>query len=376
LKKVFISAVIASLFSAPILAADYTNDIVAPSKLETSLQDIVKRIDLQSIKNDQVINGTTSKTVIDLMAFYQPIYADMMGNQATHDRIEFMVSLTNSALENSNIPVEVRLVNAQPIIGIPDSLQYNSILDEDGYEVEPGAAALFSERVLSSSGPDGGFPENNAVTAFGADLIVYYRDNRKQDKDPLGQASLGRELSTVFDVNASRDNQTVSDGTLAHEIGHNLNAGHEIDANDNIVYPSEDAHAYNCDLRNTIMWSMSEDNKHIMYSNPDIVANVIPCGDSTYANNSRVISENALIAAQRKVAPPVAGTVSFTERLYTVNENEDATVKITRTGDLSVETSVQVALIDETAIEGADFTTSFERINFPVGESVHILMLN
>ena len=303
MKKVFISAVIASLFSAPILAADYTNDIVAPSKLETSLQDIVKRIDLQSIKNNEVINGATSKTVIDLMAFYQPIYADMMGNQATHDRIEFMVSLTNSALENSNIPVEVRLVNAQPITGIPDSLSYMSTFDENGHVIVQGAAGIFSERSLSPYGPDGGYPEYNAVTAFGADLIVYYRDNRTHDNDPLGNAALGMDTSTVFDVNASRDNTTMSDSTLAHEIGHNLNAGHEIDANDNIVYPSEDAHAYNCDGRNTIMWSTSEDNEHIMYSNPDIVANVIACGDSTYANNSRVISENALIAAQRKVAP-------------------------------------------------------------------------
>jgi len=187
----------------------------------------------------------------------------------------------------------------------------------------------------------------------------------------LGNASLGREISTIFDLKAVNLSTKLSDNTYAHEFGHNLYAGHESTANDGISYEDIDAHAYSCGGKNTTMWSLGNpDNLHLFFSDPEKLEGGEYCGESGVADNKRVISKNALLAAERRTAPSVLGGVRFTKGQYDFSEEEGVvSITITRTGDLTESASVQVAMVDNLAKEGQDFLTSFERVEFQAGES-------
>ncbi|MEE2003381.1 Calx-beta domain-containing protein [Alkalimonas sp. MEB108] len=358
LRTYFPLALVANSFSvvADIPHAHTTacNDATHPHSFSVTLTELKARS--QERVSAMGVSADTN-FVIDLMAFYQPSYAEKMGAQWVHQRIQDMVDNTNLALSNSGIDAEIRLVNAQAITGIPDDMPY---LDTVG---TVDASGISSARILN---PYEGFPENTIYTAFGADLAVYIRDWNEdlQPAEVLGYGELGGELSTVFDgATAGKNN---ADFVLAHEIGHNFNAGHLTDDGGFTFLPA--AHAYECANRVTVM-GPAQPNGHRFYSSPDIVVDGEVCGIAGVADNTSVIREYAPLAAERRNAPSTVGTVSFVDSTYTINPGDNtAAILLRRTGDLTVSTSVQVALFDGTAIEGRDFFTSYERIEFLPGE--------
>lgn len=364
MKKTIISLCVATVFSTQ--AADvhhvhtaHCADAIKASPFTVTIDELKSRV-----------MATTSQTsldtdvVVDLMAFYQPSYADKMGEQWVHQRIQKLVDNTNTGLANSGIKATIRLVNAQPITGIPDDLHYSTSADGLVY----GAGTIASARIQN---PYENFPENAIYEAMGADLAVYIRDYNAdlQPENSLGFGSLGGELSTVFDTATLPTTDPLhpqGEYVLAHELGHNFEAGHLTDDGGFTFLPA--AHAYTCAGRTTIM-GPADPNGHRFYSSPSKVVNGEACGIEGVADNTSVIKEHIPLAAERRSAPVEIGTVSLLPS-YTINPGDaEAVITVNRTGDLSQEASVQVALFDDTAKEGRDFLTSFERVVFEQGNS-------
>ncbi len=340
------------------------NDMLRPTHFDVTVQE------LKSAGNAMPSIDSAGNAVIDLMVFYQPSYEKKVGAQVLHRRIAFKVEKLNAALAKNNIKGVVRLVNAQPVTGIPDDLHYQS--KEVNGLVVTGAGSVFSDRVLSPYGENGGYPENIVYTSMGADLAVYMRDYNRdlQPGAELGFGSLGGEVSTVFDTFAVGQNN--GDLILAHEIGHNLNAGHLTD--DGFTYLPA-AHAHTCGGVTTIMGPARSD-AHVFFSSPAISVGGEPCGVAGTNDNASVIAEYLPIASVRRSAPEVLGEVFFEKEIYEWLPGSDSiNVVIRRNGNVSDAASVQVAMKDGTAKEGADYKTSWQRVSFDAGSDVAIFQL-
>lgn len=334
-----------SLASTSTLAADM--DTLQLNNHSVSLSDI----------NSENLTLNNGVSVIDLVAFYQPSFSSLNGAQWAHTRIKTLVDNANEVLSNSGSNSIIRLVNAQQMTGISDNAHYDDINPAD--------------RILSPYGANGGYPENNAYLAFGADIALYIRPyNESLNPEVYGYGEVGGELSVVFDVAAI--NQTDGDYVFAHEVGHNLSAGHVND--DNYTYlPS--AHATYCASHYTIM-GLTEENNHKFFSDPNVVVKGDSCGVEGEADNSSIVKENAPIAAARRTAPLSVGSVGFSSLDYKLDSaSEFVVINLKRTGDLSQETSVEVAFFDDTAKEGVDFNKSFERVSFVSGSDTAELTL-
>ena len=316
--------------------------------------------------------NSSDKVRVDLMAFYQGSFAQKLGNQAAYLRIEEMVNNVNEVLTNSDINAEIVLVNTQEVTGISDDLPFASQIDENGNLIQEGARGIFSSRVLNPYGGDGGFPEYNAYTKFGADLVVYVRDFREGEDDPLklGSASFGGEISNILDRKPDSPEFKLSDYTLAHEIGHNLGANHQVEANDSINGQEPDAHAFSCGGKNTLMWSTASSDQLKLFSSPSITEGDQKCGEKDSADNKRVVMENIKLASARREAPESLGDVFFENGVFVADANNSLQVKLVRNGDLTQSGSVEVAAFNGTAVEGSDFTTSFVRAEFAENESI------
>ncbi len=332
------------------------NDQLVASHHETTIDSLVAS---GAVQNQAVANVT-----IDVVAFYQPSYAAKMGNQWVHQRIADMVKEANTVLANTGVSAQYRLVKALPITGIPDDLPFESSASL------VGADALSSERILSPYGADGGYPENKVYTSFGGDLALYVRDYNAslQKQDIFGYGTLGGELSTVFDKKVIDPNDNRSISTFAHESGHNLNAGHEAESPDAGNFLPE-AHAYKCDGRFTIMGPNNGD-RHLFFSSPTKVVNGQYCGAAGSADNAKIVSAAAPVAAARRSAPSIAGNVFFDAPSFKlVNGTDYVVLSLTRNGNLSEAAAVEVAMQNGSAKEGTDFTTSIEQVNFSAGQS-------
>lgn len=320
-------------------------------------------IHIDELKALTVGTSATSDTpvVVDLMAFYQPSYESKMGSQWVHKRIQTLVDNTNAGLKNSGINAEVRLVNAQAITGISDTAHY--------VDINP------SDRIFSPYGADGGYPENIIYTAMGADLALYIRDYNEalQPANALGFGELGGELSTVFDTGTLPSTDPLhpqGEFVLAHEIGHNFNAGHLADDGGYTFLPA--AHAFTCAGKTTIM-GPADPNGHRFYSSPTKSVNGEACGIAGVADNTSVIAEYAPAAANRRTAPTSKGSVFFTDTNYQYAPGSSSVaISIKRNGDLSESASVQLGLLDGTAKAGVDFTDVTTRLTFEPGQDTAV----
>ena len=314
--------------------------------------------------------SAATPVVVDLMAFYQPSYEEKMGSQWVHQRIQHLVDNTNTGLQNSGLNVTIRLVNAQPISGIPNDLHYSST--GEGGNVVRGAGSLASSLILN---PYSDFAENKIYEKMGADIALYIRDYNAdlQPNDSLGFGELGGELTTVFDTAVLEETNPLypqGEYVLAHEIGHNFNAGHLTDDGGYTFLPQ--AHAFTCAGRTTIM-GPADPNGHRFFSSPTKMVNGEACGLAGTADNTAVIAEYAPAAAARRTAPAAKGTVFFTDTVYQhAPGSTTVTVSVKRDGDLSEEASVQIGTVDGTAKAGLDFADTANRVEFAPGQDTAV----
>lgn len=304
----------------------------------------------KSVKAFRNIGATA---VHDVILFVQPSYFAKYGEYEGTRRIVKMFDNHNAVYADQNINARVNLVTIERTQNVPDDLPFSSEI-ENGVVVKEGAVST-----LSLVSRNEGEIEYEITEKWKADHIAYMREKRTADGAIAGIGSTGSGFFAWMDDG----NLELSSIVMSHEIGHNLRASHEIENTPNYVIA--DAHAFECDTKTSIMWSGSSASTSVpFYSDPDRVLNGQVCGDPNAANNLRVIKNGVVEAAMWRNGVASLGTVQFEQSSYTVNEDNDLTVTLTRSGDLSEGASVRVYTENGTAIHGEDFVDVYQEAIF------------
>ncbi|MDV6315197.1 Calx-beta domain-containing protein [Idiomarina sp. HP20-50] len=329
-----------------------------------------------------VMAAASSDTVtIDLVVFYQPIYKSRLGGfEALYERVNSLVSDVNEIYSNSKAGVHFEVIELRAVTGIPDDQPYQEETDDDGNVVVKSSNSIFSSRLLN---PDGYYDENGnyqdnypeylAYTEFGGDIGLYVTDYRDPTREvKLGAASQGGEISSIADEIILSPSTEVVPVTLAHELGHNLEANHEEGANRSSSR-FDFAQAFECDQKKTVMWSqitLGLSDKRLSFSSSSSSQDGSICGEGGVADNVQAILQTKVSASERRERPASLGAVSFKEPSYTFGENQEvAEIVLTRTGDLSESSSVLLVADSDTASTVYDLKEVHKRVLFEAGKS-------
>lgn len=253
---------------------------------------------------------TATATTVDLVLGYTPAFASDNGGQSgAITRLNYLVDVTNAAYANSSINARVRLVATVPV-SYPDNTSNDTTLDQlTGYDSSSN----------TTTSPNSAFSGLRAAREqYGADLVSMVRSFRDPENGGCGVGWLiggGQQgistsdsyygYSVVSDgTDAGTDGHTYFclDETLAHELGHNMGAQHDVDTakGDDGVLNSGDygAYAYSFGYKNatnafyTIM-AYGDSGQHIyrIFSDPrSTFCGGAVCG-SSQADNAMTLTK-------------------------------------------------------------------------------------
>ncbi|MGA2497015.1 MAG: Ig-like domain repeat protein [Tepidisphaeraceae bacterium] len=229
----------------------------------------------------------TSQYVVDLLILYTPAaVTDVGGPAILHNTILQAVRDTNKAMLNSRIPVTIRPVHI-------DAVNYT----------ETGSFATDLDN-LSTDGDgqlDEAFPLREK---YGADLVTLFVGSGDLAglAYQMTSATSASNPDLAFSV-VLADEAAGPDYVLAHELGHNFGASHDI-AHDSGASIAPDSHGYRFTAKGTVYHDIMSYDPGITipyYSNPDIRYLGVPIGKDGQANAARVITWTApIVAAYRK----------------------------------------------------------------------------
>jgi uncharacterized protein (DUF2141 family) len=221
--------------------------------------------------------------VIDVMVVYTPQALSQAGSLAELDfRINRSISDTNMALANSQINAVVRLVGEVSV-----NYTESSVILTDLTNVQSGTGAFTGIPALRQQ--------------YGADIVSLWVGSGSSDE--AGRAFQPGDLSTpdpTLGYNVVQELYADNNYVFAHEIGHNLGAGH--DPSD--TTPRAIPYAYGKSFTigsYTIGDIMSNGDRIPYYSNPNVSYQGVPTGNldnsAQPANNAEVMNQFAPILA-------------------------------------------------------------------------------
>ena len=279
--------------------------------------------------------------VVDVAIFYDVAIADSESHQAARTYAQSSVDNVNAAFTMHSLDVQLRLVYvgelSVPLVGDPFSTFASNV---DKHEI-------FSE--------------------FGADL-GHYIYKWRPGHGYCGRANMpGRYGVSAIDCGSD---------TFPHEIGHNFGMNHD---RAYAGYLNSPYNAYNygywCGGSTTLMTYGSPTLP--FYSSPlqsfGGEACGVAIGEPGAAHNAEVANYTKIQTSGYVGEQTIYGDVGIsTVGPLNVTEGIDgyATIEVTRTGDLSIETSVEVGMVGLEALPGEDFPDVVERLVFLPGESV------
>jgi hypothetical protein len=203
----------------------------------------------EGLEPRRLLAGGATPVVVDLLAVYTPAAASLHGGDATIiQRIGQSVASMNAALVNSEIALTVRLVHVEPI-------SYT------------GSNDLFLDRIRLRDPSDGHMDSVHTLrNQYGADVVALVVEGNVGggNADLLDNLSLSDNDTRAFSANAWN---SIGPGnlTLAHEIGHNIGAGHE---RDNPTQPAVGPFPYSYGYRFTAQGNVYHD---VMSYDPGMV---------------------------------------------------------------------------------------------------------
>ena len=275
--------------------------------------------------------------VIDVMVLYTPQALSQAGGLSALDyRIQRSISDTNMAMANSQVAASLRLVN-ETLVNYTES----GVTNTDLNALQSGTGAFSGVPALRDQ--------------FGADLVSLWVSSGSGDE--AGRAFQPTSLTTpdpTLGYNVIQEQYADNNYVFAHEVGHNLGAGH--DASDTSPRAIPYAYGKTFALGNYSVGDiMSENGDRIpYYSNPNVSFRGIPTGNpdnsAQPADNAEVMNQFASIVAsyeptkyvdttppaaaiEAEIADPVAHTVTFQ-----VEYSDDTAVSVggLGTGDVIV----------------------------------------
>ena len=278
-----------------------------------------------------VAAGASAGTTVDVVIGYTPGFAaDHGGDSGAVTRINYLVDLTNTAYQNSQINARVRLVKTLSV-NYTDSSSNDSTLEQlSGYKAGVGkttpAAAFNALRA--------------ARQTYGADLVSLVRKFKDPEHAGCGIAWLiggGKQAiqpgdgwdyfgySVVSDgTDAGTDGKTYFclDQSLAHEFGHNMGAAHDRDTamgDDGVLDDPDDygAFPYSFGYKSptynfyTVMAYGDAGQKiYTIFSNPrSTFCGTHACGVTGQADNAYTLSQTipTIATFRATVVPATAG---------------------------------------------------------------------
>ncbi len=269
----------------------------------------------------------STSTTVDLVLGYTPAFASDNGGQSgAITRLNYLVDVTNSAYGNSQINARVRLV-ATVAVSYPDNTSNDTTLDQlTGYDSSSN----------TTTSPNSAFSALRAAREqYGADLVSMVRSFRDPENGGCGVGWLiggGQQgistsdsyygysvVSDGTDVGTDGHTYFCLDETLAHELGHNMGANHDVDAakgTDGVLNPGDyGAYAYSFGYKNaasafyTIM-AYGDSGQHVyrVFSDPrSTFCGGAVCG-SSQADNARTLTQTIpTVASFRSTVVPLSG---------------------------------------------------------------------
>ena len=263
--------------------------------------------------------GTASGSTVDVvMGYTQGFAADNGGNSGAVTRLNFLVDVANIAYRNSGISATARLVAAIPVTYTDTTSNQSTLEQLTGYDsttntkITPAAAfnALRAAR-----------------DTYGADLVSLARSFRDPENAGCGIAWLiGGGQSGVSTSDSYFGYSVISDGTdagtdgktyfcldetLAHEMGHNMGAAHDIETakGDNGVLDADEygAYSYSFGYKTTAtagnfytIMAYGDTGQMIyrIFSDPrSTFCGGRTCGNATTADNARTLGQTIPIIA-------------------------------------------------------------------------------
>lgn len=165
-------------------------------------------------------NYSTGSTTVDLMVYYTPGVVAYFGSEdAVRAGIQHLVDLTNQALLNSQISLQIRLVYCQQV-SYPDDGSPSQALND-----LTNATGVFSDMP-------------SLRNRYGADLVMLMRRFNNATNDACGTAWLLPSTTqnwadaaafSIVQIGQSVDGSPYycSDFTFPHELGHNFGCQHD-----------------------------------------------------------------------------------------------------------------------------------------------------
>ncbi|WP_166636847.1 FG-GAP-like repeat-containing protein [Cognatilysobacter terrigena] len=284
--------------------------------------------------------AATASTTVDLVLGYTSTFASRLGGQSqANTRLNNMVDFANQAYQNSGIDARVRLVNTVQVDYADNTDNDQALYDLTGYDCS-GSSCV--KRAIPASLQ----PLRNARDQYGADLMSLVRnfDNGTNGscgvgwilgggQQPIDSSDAAWAMSIVSDSNGRGPGSFPSGGyvcrdeTLAHEMGHNMGAQHDVatakgdngvlDADEYGRYPYSfgfKTDANNGNFYTTMAYGDTGQTPYRVFSNPRVATcnssseAPRPCGTND-ADNARTLSQTMPVIATFRATVVPSGPV-------------------------------------------------------------------
>lgn len=270
-------------------------------------------------KTDVSTKAFTSANTIDLVMGYSNGFVTANGGaSATATRLNFLLTVANQALVNSNVNARFRIVRALQVTyadTTDNGVALEQLTGHNGTSPITPAAALV--------------PLRTARDQYGADLVTLIRDFQPQNNgcgiawlNGANGANITAAADAPFGYSVISDGEYDQDGntyycediTLVHEMAHNMGSAHDVGNAGGIAgrYPYSYGYKATVALGNffTVM-AYGYDNQQLyrLFSNPSItVCGGYACGVANSADNARSLRQTIpVVTTFRNTVVPIIG---------------------------------------------------------------------